>query len=542
MKNARLGDWFAVGLLLAAGAWLAGGDGVAAGESIPAEQAARIWEAAPASPQATPQKPRRVLIWMTPAHLMEKDPHRGYCIPYGRAAFEALGRKTGAFEAVVSDDLAEFLPGRLERYDAVVLNNSSGAWITPTAADLAREEFRRHGADVSGVEGVLRRHLLERVYSGGMGVVSIHFAVAANTHWPEFRELMGATFTGHPWNEEVGVTVEEPDHPVLAAFGGVDFRLADEIYEYGDPYDRGRVRVLLSLDPGRSNMGVRWIRRTDLDFALAWVAARGNGRLFNTSFGHRTELFWNRQILQFYLDAVQFVTGDLEGPVAPRPEPPVRHLPGTEPVPDLPGFVRLFDGRSLAGWEGDRRIWSVRDGVVTGQTTDDVRVSENSFLVWKDEVEDFELRLKFRLEGGNSGIYYRARKRPVGQRGGEPLAGMQADFSADGRWTGVIMEYTLREVLAERGERVLIDEAGARRVRGRLGDPAELLAAVDLAAWNEYTVVARGGQVRLAINGIPMAELDDRDPTRLERGWLALQVHTGPPMKVEFKDIVLRRW
>jgi hypothetical protein len=241
------------------------------------------------------------------------------------------------------------------------------------------------------------------------------------------------------------------------------------------------------------------------------------------------------------LDAVQFVTGDLDGPVAPRAERPVRYIPGTEPVPDLPGFVSLFNGRDLAGWEGDPRIWSVRDGILTGQTTEDVRVTENSFLVWKDEIEDFELRLKFRLEGGNSGIYYRARKRPANRQDGEALVGTQADFSTDGRWTGVIMEYTLREILAERGEQVVIDESGVRRVVGRLGDPTELLAAVDLAQWNEYVVVARGGRVTIAINGVPMAKLDDRDPNRIERGWLGLQVHTGPPMKVEFKDIFLKR-
>lgn len=167
------------------------------------------------------------------------------------------------------------------------------------------------------VELVLRKSLLDYVAGGG-GVVGIHFAIAANSHWPGFKELLGAAFTGHPWNEEIGVRVEEPGHPLVAAFDGKDFRLADEIYEYGNPYDRARLRVLLSLDPARSNMGVKWINRKDNDFALAWVKACGQGRVFNTSFGHRTELFWNPRLLQFYLDAVQFAAGDLEAPTAPR--------------------------------------------------------------------------------------------------------------------------------------------------------------------------------------------------------------------------------
>lgn len=302
------------------------------------------------------------------------------------------------------------------------------------------------------------------------------------------------------------------------------------------------MRVLLSLDPARSNMGVKWIHRKDNDFALAWVMPFGRGRVFNTSFGHRTELFWDSRILRFYLDAVQFAVGDLEAPMTPRPAPVVRDIPGTDPVPGLPGFVSLFNGRDLRGWEGDSRIWSVRDGAITGQTTPEVRISGNEFLVWKDEIEDFELRLQFKLEGGNSGIYYHARKRPAGQTKGEALAGTQADLSADGRWTGVIMEYTLREILAERGQKVLIPTNGQPEVVSSAGDPGDLLAAVKAGEWNRYTVVARGGHVTLHINDTLMCELDDRDPRRLVRGWLGLQVHTGPPMRVQFKDIYLKRF
>jgi len=515
--------------------------GPAAAQPIPQHQAQQIRKAAEQAKARKPQKPRTVLIWNSPPHIMAKDPHKGYCIPYGEAALVALGEATGAFKSVASDDLAVFAPESLKRFDAIVLNNASGAWITPTAADMAKEPLKRLGPDAKAVEMVLRKGFLDFVEQGG-GVVSIHFAIAANRHWPEFRELFGATFTGHPWTEEVGVTVEEPDHPLVAGFGGKDFRITDEIYEYGPPYDRAKLRVLMSLDPARTNMGARWINRKDGDFALTWVKPYGKGRVFNTSLGHMTALYWNPQLLQFYLDAIQFAAGDLEAPMAPRESRPARaNVPGKQPAPGMePGFFSLFDGKTLDGWEGDRSIWSVEDGAITGRTAG-VKLKENNFLIWKDQVENFELRLKFRLENGNSGIYYRARKRAPNQTGGDPLVGTQADFDSSGRWTGVIMEYLLRDVLAERGQKVVIDAQGKKQVVGSLGKPEELLAVVKPKAWNDYRVVAKGGRVVLSINGVTMCELDDRDPKRLVHGWLALQVHVGPPMRVQFRDIYLRR-
>ncbi len=511
---------------------------------VPPHHAQQIRKAAERlKPQAVPKKLRTVLIWNTPPHLMDKDPHKGYCIPYGKEAFRAIGQATGAYTPVASDDLAVYAPGSLKRFDAIVLNNASGPWITPTAADLAKEPLKKLGTTAAEVEAALRTSFLDFVRNGG-GVVCIHFAIAANRHWPEFTELFGATFTGHPWAEEVGVCVEEPSHPLVAAFGGKDFRITDEIYQYGRPFDRAKLRVLLSIDPATTNMGVRWIDRNQTDFALAWVKPYGKGRVFNTSFGHMASLYSDPKVLQFYLDAIQFAAGDLEAPTAPRPARPQRPpAPGTQPAPGQePGFYSLFDGTTLAGWQGDPAIWTVEDGAITGRTTPQTRLKENNFLIWKDQVENFELRLKFRLEGGNSGIYFRAQKRPAGKTGGDPLIGPQADFDATGRWTGVIMEYLGRDVLAERGQKVVIDPQGTKRVVGSVGDPAELLKAVKPGDWNDYTVIARGGQVVLRINGRTMCELDDRDPKRPVHGWLALQVHVGPPMRVQFKDIYLRRF
>lgn len=297
-------------------------------EGIPRHQEEMIRAAAPERPRVAPKRERRVLIFSTPAHLMDKDPHKGYCVPYGACALRILGEKTGAYVPVPSDDLAHFAPDSIRTFDAIVLNNAAGDWIAPD--ERTAERLRALGDTPEAVEAALRKSLLDYVAEGG-GLVGCHFAIGANRRWPEFADLLGATFTGHPWNEEVGVLVEEPDHPLVAAFGGKDFRIADEIYQFGPPYSRERLRVLLSLDTARTNMGVKWIGRDDDDFAQAWVKSRGKGRVLYAGFGHRTEIWWHPGILSFYLDAIQFAAGDIEAPTAPRESRPVHRAPGPTP-------------------------------------------------------------------------------------------------------------------------------------------------------------------------------------------------------------------
>jgi hypothetical protein len=315
----------------------------------------------------------------------------------------------------------------------------------------------------------------------------------------------------------------------VSGFAGDGFRLTEEIFQFKKPYSRDAVRVLLSLDTDKTNMDVPWINRDDNDFALAWVRPEGRGRVFYTAIGHRTEVYSNPEMLRFYLAGIQFCTGDLDAPFKP-----VTSDAGAEA-----DFVTLFNGSDLSGWTGDERIWSVEDGVITGRTTASGQLKANTFLRWAGgQPEDFELRLEFKLVGGNSGIYFHSEIREEG----DPLVGPQADFSADHRWTGVLMEYLLRDVLAERGERVEIDADGQRRVIGSVGDPAELLSKVRDEDWNEYWLYTRDGHTVLTINGAVMCEVFDRDPRRPGRGHLALQVHQGPPMQVQFRNIRMRQF
>jgi len=497
------------------------------------QQAKRIEASVPKKARVTPKEHRRVLIWNTP--FMEKSPHKGYSIPQAEYAMKLLGERSGAFEPVISDDVAMYLPENLKNFDAIIMNNSNGPWIRPTNEDM--EKLKKYGPSKDAVEELLRRSLLEWVSNGG-GIVAYHHAVGGNTHWPEFLEMLGAAYWGHPWNEEVGVKLDEPEHPLLAAFEGKDFRLTEEIFQFREPYSREKVRVLLSLDTKTTNMTVPWIHRKDNDFALAWVRKYGKGRVFYCAFGHRTDIWWNPAILRFYLDGIQFAMGDL----------PADTTPSAEGKPKVePGFRSLFNGKDLSGWKGNPRIWSVKEGAITGQTTEQNRISENNFLIWTGgDVTDFEIRLKFRIESGNSGIYFRSEERtPAGllrkrEAAGEALVGPQADFSADNRWTGVVIEYTRRGILAERGQKVEIDNKGNIKVIGSVGDAKELLKYVKPKQWNNYTVIANSGHIILKINDAVMCEIEDNDPRRVPTGKLALQVHQGPPMLVQFKDIRLR--
>jgi len=276
------------------------------------QQEKRIEAALPRKAPAEPKKPRLVLIWNTP--YMERSPHKGFSIPQGAYAMRRLGEKTGAFRSIVSDDIRLLMPDRIKRFDCIVMNNSSGPWTWPT--DEAMKNFP--GLSKEEVQKRIRTGFLKYVREGG-GIVAYHYSIGADRNWPEFYELLGARYWGHPWNEEVGVRVEEPDHPLLAAFEGKNFRIAEEIFQFRDPYSRRKVRVLLSLDTAATNMKVKWIHRTDNDFALAWVKRYGAGRVFYCAFGHRTEIWWNPKILRFYLAAIQWAAGDLEAPADPRP-------------------------------------------------------------------------------------------------------------------------------------------------------------------------------------------------------------------------------
>lgn len=200
------------------------------------------------------------------------------------------------------------------------------------------------------------------------------------------------------------------------------------------------------------------------------------------------------------------------------------------------GFKPIFNGVDLSGWDGDAKFWSVKDGAITGQTTPENPGVKNTFLIWRQgELDDFELRLSFRVVNGNSGIQYRSH-----ETGPWEVGGYQADIESGKQWMGACYDEHGRGPLARRGQKTIIDEQG--RIKSeQVGDADALYESVKQEDWNTYTIIARGPHLIQKVNDQITAEVIDHDPKGYRSGILALQIHSGPPMTVQFKDIRLKR-
>lgn len=209
---------------------------------------------------------------------------------------------------------------------------------------------------------------------------------------------------------------------------------------------------------------------------------------------------------------------------------------------------QLFNGKDLTGWAGNPALWSVKDGAIVGKTTPENPASGNTFLVWKDgEVSDFTLTLKYRMTPGddknytNSGIQYRSK---VVDETNFVVAGYQADFEYGEKYSGILYEEKGRGILAERGQKVTLTQSDNAKkptitVTGETGKSADIQAGIAKNGWNEYKIIAKGNHLQHFINGMLTVDVTDETAEGAKKGVLAFQLHAGPPMQVEFKDIVL---
>jgi hypothetical protein len=222
-----------------------------------------------------------------------------------------------------------------------------------------------------------------------------------------------------------------------------------------------------------------------------------------------------------------------------QPPPP----PQSYPVPASAdtGYEPIFDGKTLDGWEGDPKYWRVENGSLVGEVTLETLLKYNTFIIWRGGVtKDFDLKVEYRItSGGNSGINYRSVELPGVKY---VMRGYQADIDGRNRYTGQNYEERGRTFNAQRGQITRIPPGKKAEVIGSVGEADALAAFIKNDDWNDYQVIARGNTLIHILNGHVMSVVVDDDPeNRRMDGLLGVQVHVGPPMKVEFRNFRIKK-
>lgn len=305
----------------------------------------KMTEAVPKTAPAKPAKARKILIYSACGGFVH-----GGAIERAKIVIPMMGEKTGAYTAVVSDDLDNFMPDKLKEFDLVMLNNTTGDLFKKkgpdkpnkpdakkiTDADKLKAAEEKYEKDMAAYEEALkkfkelpdrseecRKSFMEWV-KAGHGVFGNHSATDCSYNWKEYGEMMGGYFAGHPWSEKVTIKNDDPKNPVNAIFDGKGFEIPDEIYVFRDPYSRKNQRVLLSIDMEKSP---KKKGRADDDNAITWIKKFGEGRIFYCSLGHFDGVFSNPAVLAHYLAGMQWAMGDLQADCTPNP------LPGAAAAP-----------------------------------------------------------------------------------------------------------------------------------------------------------------------------------------------------------------
>lgn len=275
-----------------------------AGQNLPqltAEEKLRIESAIPQAAQVHPKRKRKLLV--VTLNMWDGVERRGHTsIPFGNLAIQLMGEKTGAYEAVFSNDVNMFRPERLKQFDAICFNNTVGILFE---------------------DPVLRESLLSFVRNG-KGFIGLHAAGATFVQYPKYDQfpafgdmLGGYENGGHPWGPKDVITlqVEDTASPVNAAFGGQSFEISDEVFQFQTPYSREKLHILLSVDTQRTDMNPKRYfypeRAKDHDFGMSWIRRYGKGRVFYSSLGHNSEIYWNAPVLKHFLAGIQYALGDL---------------------------------------------------------------------------------------------------------------------------------------------------------------------------------------------------------------------------------------
>ena len=277
-------------------------------EQAPPGAAEKISAALPDKPYAKPEKPRKLLIFS------KTNGFRHASIATGKLAFEEMGKKTGAFDVVISDDLAEFEIDNLKKYDAVCFLSTTMDVFSPNKNELAKLSADEKEAAFKR-DAELKENLMKFIKSG-RGFIGIHAATDSCYEWAEYGKMINGYFDGHPWTADTPVSVKvEPgqeNHPLVAMFEGKNEEFKEEIYQLKDPYDSKAVHMLLRLDTEKTDMTRNGVKRKDGDFGIAWARHWEKGRVFYCSLGHNHEMYWNPKVVRHYLAGIQWALGDFK--------------------------------------------------------------------------------------------------------------------------------------------------------------------------------------------------------------------------------------
>ena len=283
-----------------------------ADEKTPDGAVEKIAAALPAEAYAKPGEARKLLVFS------RTNGFRHESIATGKVALVEMGKKTGAYEAVVSEELENFEKDKISQFDAICFLSTTQNPFSPF-----KEEMKKMSADekkaAKEYEMQLKENLMAFVKGGG-GFVGIHAATDTFYEWAEYGEMINGYFDGHPWNAKTDVSIKvEPGqegHPLVEMFGGENIEFKEEIYQHKDPYDSEKVHMLLRLDPEKSDMNVKGLKREDKDWGVSWARNWEDGKVFYCSIGHNHEMYWNEKVLKHYLAGIQWAMGDYKADLA----------------------------------------------------------------------------------------------------------------------------------------------------------------------------------------------------------------------------------